>query len=54
MLVESSNPMSTESTLRDVEAASREKGMQIQAFKVGTSRDIDAAFESFGTSGPTV
>ena len=47
VLVESSNPTSTKSTLRDVEAASREKGMQIQAFKVGTSRDIDAAFESF-------
>ena len=52
VLVESSNPTSTELTLRDVEAASREKGMQIQALKVGTSRDIDAAFESFARERP--
>jgi putative ABC transport system substrate-binding protein len=51
-LVESSNPTSTDSTLRDVEAAARELGVQIQVLKVATSRDIDAAFESFARERP--
>ena len=51
-LVESSNPTSTDSTLRDVEVAARELGVQIQVLKVATSRDIDAAFESFARERP--
>ena len=47
VLVEPTNPTSTESTLRDVEAASRAMGLQIQVFKVSTSREIDAVFEGF-------
>jgi ABC-type uncharacterized transport system substrate-binding protein len=34
----------TETTLRDVEAAARPAGLQIQIAKAGTARDIDAAF----------
>ena len=33
-----------ETTLRDVEAAARAMGLQIQIFNAGTSREIDAAF----------
>ena len=47
VLVEPTNPTSTESTLRDVEAASRAMGLQMQVFKVSTSREIDAVFEGF-------
>jgi len=34
----------TETTLRDVEAAARPAGLQIQIAKAGTAREIDAAF----------
>jgi putative ABC transport system substrate-binding protein len=34
----------TETTLRDVEAAARPVGLQIQIAKVGTAKEIDAAF----------
>jgi putative ABC transport system substrate-binding protein len=51
-LVESHNPTSTDSTLRDVEVAARELGAQIRVLKVTTSRDIDAAFESFARERP--
>jgi putative ABC transport system substrate-binding protein len=47
VLVDPTNPTSTESTLRDVEAAARAMGLQIQVFNVGTSREIDAVFEGF-------
>ena len=47
VLVEPNNPTSTESTLRDVEGASRAMGLQMQVFKVSTSREIDAVFEGF-------
>ena len=52
VFVESTNPTSTEATLRDVQAASRQMGVQIQVFKVNTSRDIDTAFESFSRERP--
>jgi putative ABC transport system substrate-binding protein len=52
VFVDSTNPTSTEATLRDVQAASRQMGMQIQVMKVGTSRDIDTAFESFARERP--
>ena len=51
VLADPNNP-SAESTLRDLEAASRATGLQIQAFKVSTSREIDAAFASFGRERP--
>src|SRR5262252_3157869 len=47
VLIDSNNP-SAESTLRDLEVASRATGLQIQVFRVSTSREIDAAFASFG------
>jgi putative ABC transport system substrate-binding protein len=37
----------SESTLRDVEAAARAIGLQIQVLNASTSREIDAAFASF-------
>ena len=36
-----------ETTLRDVEAAARAMGLQIQVFNASTSREIDAAFATF-------
>ena len=44
--------MTTESTLRDVKAAARAMGLQIQVHNVSTSREIDAVFESFGRTRP--
>ena len=37
----------TETTLRDVEAAARAIGLQIQVFNASTSREINAAFATF-------
>jgi putative ABC transport system substrate-binding protein len=37
----------TETTLRDVEAAARAMGLQIQVLNAGTSREIEAAFATF-------
>jgi putative tryptophan/tyrosine transport system substrate-binding protein len=37
----------TETTLRDVEAAARPTGLQIQIAKASTAREIDAAFAAF-------
>jgi putative tryptophan/tyrosine transport system substrate-binding protein len=47
VLVDPTNQMSTESTLRDVEAASRNIGLQIRVFNVSTSREIDTTFAGF-------
>jgi ABC-type uncharacterized transport system substrate-binding protein len=44
VLVDPANAAITESTLRDVEAAARAMGLQIEVLRAGTSRDIDAAF----------
>jgi putative ABC transport system substrate-binding protein len=52
VLVDSTNTMSTESTLRDVKAASGAMGLQIQVYNVSTSREIDAVFESFVRARP--
>jgi putative ABC transport system substrate-binding protein len=41
------NTMSNESTLRDLEAAARSLGLQIQVHNASTSHDIDAVFETF-------
>ena len=47
VLVNPANPTSTETTVRDVEAAARAMGLQIQVLNASTSREIDAAFASF-------
>jgi len=44
VLVNPANPSTTETTLRDVEAAARSMGLQIQVLKASTSHEIDAAF----------
>jgi putative ABC transport system substrate-binding protein len=43
---------STETTVRDVEAAARAMGLQIQVLNASTSREIDAAFANFGRERP--
>src|SRR5262245_2523077 len=47
LLLDPSVGQMTETTLRDVEAAARPKGMQIQVLNVQTSREINAAFATF-------
>src|SRR5262245_26596103 len=42
----------TESTLRDVEAAARVVGLQIQVLNANTSREIDAAFDTMARERP--
>ena len=46
VLVNPANAAS-ETTLRDVEAAARAMGLQIQVLNASTSREIDAAFATF-------
>ena len=41
-----------ETTVRDVEAAARATGLQVQVFNASTSREIDAAFARFGRERP--
>jgi hypothetical protein len=55
VLVNPANPSNMETTLNDVEAGARGKGLQIQIHNVGTKRDIDAAFATFvnHAAGPT-
>jgi putative tryptophan/tyrosine transport system substrate-binding protein len=50
------NPTSraAETTLRDVEAAARAMGLQIQVLNASTSREIDAAFATFVRERPDV
>jgi putative tryptophan/tyrosine transport system substrate-binding protein len=47
LLLDPSAGQITETTQRDVEAAARPKGLQIQVLNVQTSRDINAAFATF-------
>ena len=47
VLVNPANATTTETTLRDVEAAARAIGLQIQVLNASTSREIDAAFATF-------
>ncbi len=44
LLVNPANAASTESTVKDVQAAAPALGLQIQVFNAGTPREIDAAF----------
>jgi putative ABC transport system substrate-binding protein len=46
VLVNPDNALNTQTTLRDVEAAARAMGREIQVFNAGTSREVDAALES--------
>jgi putative tryptophan/tyrosine transport system substrate-binding protein len=52
LLANPSNAAATEVILRDVEAAARAMGLQIQLVNVDTSREIDAAFATFGSERP--
>jgi ABC-type uncharacterized transport system substrate-binding protein len=47
VLVNPANAPNTEITLRDVEAAARAMGLQIQVLNASTTREIDSAFASF-------
>ena len=51
VLVNPTNP-SMETTVRDVEAAARATGLQVQVFNASTGREIDAAFARFGRERP--
>jgi putative ABC transport system substrate-binding protein len=44
VLVNPANPASTQGTLRDLEAAARAMGLELQIFNAGTGREIDALF----------
>jgi ABC-type uncharacterized transport system substrate-binding protein len=52
VLVNPANVTMAQSTLRDVEAAARTMGLQIQILKASSSRDIDMAFAAFGRERP--
>jgi len=52
VLVNPASAATTEATLREVEAAARTLGLQIQVFRANTSREIDAAFEAMGRERP--
>jgi ABC-type uncharacterized transport system substrate-binding protein len=52
VLVNPADAANTASTLRDVEAAARALGLQVQVLNASTSREINAAFENVGRDGP--
>src|SRR5215831_10708097 len=52
VLVNPANAANTQTTLHEVEEASRAMGLQIQIFNASTSREIDAAFAVFGRERP--
>ena len=52
VLVNPANATNAEATLRDVEAAARAMGLQIQVLNASTSREIDAAFATFARERP--
>jgi ABC-type uncharacterized transport system substrate-binding protein len=47
VLVNATNALATESTLRDVQSAARALGLQIQVVNASTSHEINAAFTTF-------
>jgi putative tryptophan/tyrosine transport system substrate-binding protein len=49
VLVNQANPSTTETTLRDVEAAALAMGLQTQVLKASTSREIDEAFATLAS-----
>ena len=52
VLVNPANAAIAEPTLRDVEAAARAMGLQIQVFNASTSREINAAFATLARERP--
>ena len=52
VLVNPANAATTETTLRDVEAAARAMGLQIQVLNASTNREIDAAFATLARERP--
>jgi hypothetical protein len=48
VLVNPANVAATESTLRDIETAARDIGVQYRVLNADTPREIDAAFASIG------
>jgi putative ABC transport system substrate-binding protein len=52
VLVNRAFPANAETTLREVEAAARAIGVQLQVFSTSTSGEIDAAFETFERERP--
>jgi putative tryptophan/tyrosine transport system substrate-binding protein len=52
VLANPSNAAATETVLRDVEAAARAMGLQIQVVNADTSREIDAVFATFERERP--
>jgi putative tryptophan/tyrosine transport system substrate-binding protein len=52
VLVNPSNAAAEESTVKDVNAAGRAMGLQIQIVNAGNSREIDAAFATLGRKRP--
>ena len=52
VLVNPADAANTASTLRDVEAAARAIGLQVQVLNASTSREINAAFENVGRDRP--
>jgi len=52
VFVNPANIVNTQTTLHEVEAASRAMGLQIQIFNASTSREIDAAFSVFSRERP--
>jgi putative tryptophan/tyrosine transport system substrate-binding protein len=52
VLVNPANAAITEATVRDVEAAARAMGLEIQVLNANTSREIDAAFATFVSERP--
>ena len=52
VLVNPADTANTASILRDVEAAARAIGLQVQVFNASTSREINAAFEDVGRGRP--
>jgi putative tryptophan/tyrosine transport system substrate-binding protein len=52
VLVNPADATNTASTLRDVEAAARVIGLQVEVLNASTSREINAAFENVGRDRP--
>jgi putative ABC transport system substrate-binding protein len=52
VLINPTNPTNSETTLRDVLAAARATGLQIQVVRARTSSEIDAAFADLGRERP--
>src|SRR5258706_10484198 len=52
VLVNPTNALTTESTLRDVQSAARAMGLQIQVVNASTSHEINAAFTTFVRARP--